>query len=75
MSGRGRPAAVGMVLAAAASLQVGAAFAVTLFDDLGPAGAASLRLGLAALVLWAIWRPSLAGDLRLRGCSASRSAA
>ena len=34
---RGRPAAVGMVLAAAASLQVGAAFAVTLFDDLGPA--------------------------------------
>ena len=56
-----------MVLAAAASLQVGAAFAVTLFDDLGPAGAASLRLGLAALVLWAIWRPSLAGDLRLAG--------
>ena len=63
----GRPAAVGMVLAAAASLQVGAAFAVTLFDDLGPAGAASLRLGLAAVVLWAIWRPRLAGDLRLAG--------
>jgi inner membrane transporter RhtA len=63
----GRPVAVGMVLAAAASLQVGAAFAVTLFDDLGPAGAAFLRLAFAAAVLWAIWRPSLAGDLRLAG--------
>ncbi len=62
---RGRPAAVGMVLAAAASLQVGAAFAVTLFDEAGPAGAAFLRLGFAAVVLWAIWRPRLDGDLRL----------
>jgi inner membrane transporter RhtA len=61
----GRPVAVGMVLAAAASLQVGAAFAVTLFDDVGPAGAAFLRLAFAAAVLWAIWRPPLAGDLRL----------
>ena len=58
--GRERGAAVGMVLAAAASLQVGAAFAVTLFDELGPAGAAFLRLGFAAVVLWAIWRPKLA---------------
>ena len=56
-----------MVLAAAASLQVGAAFAVTLFDDLGPAGAAFLRLALAAIVLWIVWRPSLDGDLRLAG--------
>jgi inner membrane transporter RhtA len=64
---RGRPAAVGMVLAAAGSLQVGAAFAVTLFDDVGPAGAAFLRLAFAAVVLWAIWRPKLAGDLRLAG--------
>ena len=58
------------------SLQVGAAFAVTLFDDLGPAGAAFLRLGLAALVLWAIWRPSLSRRPAAGGrCSASRSAA
>jgi inner membrane transporter RhtA len=56
---------VGLVLAAAGSLQVGAAFAVTLFDDLGPAGAAFLRLAFAAVVLWAIWRPRIAGDLRL----------
>jgi inner membrane transporter RhtA len=53
------------VLAAAVSPQVGAAFAVTLFDELGPAGAAFLRLAFAAIVLWAIWRPRLAGDLRL----------
>jgi inner membrane transporter RhtA len=61
--------AVGLVLAAAGSLQVGAAFAVTLFDDLGPAGAAFLRLAFAAIVLWAIWRPRMRShpprDLRL----------
>jgi inner membrane transporter RhtA len=65
---RERPVAVGLVLAAAGSLQVGAAFAVTLFDDLGPGGAAFLRLALAAIVLWAIWRPripSQPAELRL----------
>src|SRR5215212_4677309 len=60
-----RAAAVGLVLAAAVSPQLGAAFAVTLFDELGPAGAAFLRLGFAAIVLCAIWRPRLTGDLRL----------
>jgi inner membrane transporter RhtA len=64
---RERAAAVGLVLAAAVSPQVGAAFAVTLFDELGPAGAAFLRLAFAAIVLWAIWRPRLTGDLRLAG--------
>jgi inner membrane transporter RhtA len=68
---RERPVAVGMVLAAAASLQVGAAFAITLFDDLGPGGAAFLRLAFAALVLCAIWRPRIrshpARDLRIAG--------
>jgi inner membrane transporter RhtA len=58
-----------MVLAAAGSLQVGAAFAVTLFDDLGPGGAAFLRLLLAAVVLLALWRPRVRGhsmaDLRI----------
>ena len=56
---RERAVAVGLVLAAAGSLQVGAAFAVTLFDELGPGGAAFLRLALAAIVLWAIWRPKI----------------
>ncbi len=65
--GRGRAAAVGLVLVAAVSPQLGAALAVTLFDELGPAGAAFLRLAIAAIVLWAIWRPRLAGDLRLAG--------
>ena len=64
---RERAAAVGLVVVAAVSPQVGAALAVTLFDQLGPAGAAFLRLSLAAIVLWAIWRPRLTGDLRLAG--------
>src|SRR5919109_1931057 len=66
-AGRGRAAAVGLVLAAAASPQLGAALAVTLFDQLGPGGAAFLRLAFAAIVLWAIWRPRLTGALRLAG--------
>ncbi|HEY7523606.1 MAG TPA: EamA family transporter [Candidatus Limnocylindrales bacterium] len=66
-AGRERAVAVGLVLIAAASPQVGAAFAVTLFDELGPAGTAFLRLAFAAVVLWAIWRPRLTGDLRLAG--------
>jgi len=61
--------AVGLVLLAVGSLQVGAAFAVELFDELGPAGAAFGRLGFAALILVAIWRPHLRGrprgDLRV----------
>lgn len=65
--GRERAIAVGLVLASVVSPQVGAAFAVTLFDDLGAPGVAFLRLAIAALVLWLIWRPRLAGDLRLAG--------
>jgi inner membrane transporter RhtA len=65
--GRERAAAVGLVVIAAVSPQIGAAFAVMLFDELGPAGAAFLRLAFAAIILWAIWRPRLAGDLRLAG--------
>ena len=61
--------AVGLVVLAVGSLQVGAAFAVELFDELGPAGAAFGRLGFAALILVAIWRPRIRGrprgDLRV----------
>jgi len=61
--------AVGLVVLAVGSLQIGAAFAVELFDELGPAGAAFGRLGFAALILVAIWRPRLRGrprgDLRV----------
>ena len=62
---RQRATAVGLVLGAALSVQVGAAFAVTLFSELGPAGTAFLRLAFAAVVLCVIWRPRLTGDLKL----------
>ena len=55
---------IALVVVAVSTLQVGAAFAVTLFDEVGTAGAALLRLGIAALVLVAIWRPRLAGHAR-----------
>ncbi len=55
---------VALVLAAIASLQVGAAFAVTLFDDVGPAGASFLRLAIAAVVLLAWWRPRVRAHAR-----------
>jgi inner membrane transporter RhtA len=46
------------VLVGITSVQVGAAFATKLFDDLGPAGTVLLRVFFAALVLVAIWRPT-----------------
>jgi inner membrane transporter RhtA len=51
------PAPVGLVLGAVASLQVGAALAKGLFDELGAAGTVWLRLAVAAVVLLAVWRP------------------
>jgi len=51
-----------------ASVQIGAAIATTLFNDLGPAGAVLLRTGFAAVALVLFWRPRLRGrstvDLR-----------
>ena len=52
---------VALVVAGVASAQFGAGFAVTLFDELGSSGAVFLRLGFAALVLVAIWRPRVGG--------------
>jgi inner membrane transporter RhtA len=64
-----RASGVALVVAGVITAQFGAGFAVTLFDELGPAGAAFLRLFFAALVLVAMWRPRLRGhslaDLRL----------
>jgi inner membrane transporter RhtA len=51
-----------MVIAAAGSIQFGAAFAVTLFDSLGPGGATLLRLSFAAALLLVFWRPRLRGQ-------------
>jgi inner membrane transporter RhtA len=55
-----RSPAVGLVGAGAISVQFGAAFATKLFGRVGPAGAVTLRLVVAAVVLLAvrvIWRP------------------
>jgi inner membrane transporter RhtA len=54
----------GLVLVAIASVQFGAALARTLFDDLGPGGTVFLRVGLAAILLLALWRPSVKGVAR-----------
>ncbi len=59
-----RPLAVGLVLGGVASVQIGAALATTLFDELGPAGAVLLRIGFGAAVLVAIWRPAFERLLR-----------
>jgi inner membrane transporter RhtA len=53
-----------LVLASIASVQFGAAFAKTLFDELGAGGTVFLRTLVAAIVLALIWRPRLAGHDR-----------
>jgi inner membrane transporter RhtA len=58
------PLAVGLVVCAITSLQFGASFAATLFDDLGPAGVAFVRLAVAAIVLLVAWRPRVRGRTR-----------
>ena len=64
-----RASAVGLVLAAACSVQGGAAVAKSLFPQLGPPGVVFLRLAFGSAALWAIARPKLRGreraDLRL----------
>jgi inner membrane transporter RhtA len=47
------------VLGGIVSIQVGAAIATTLFDEVGPGGAVFLRIFLAAAVLMVLWRPAL----------------
>jgi inner membrane transporter RhtA len=47
------------VLIGIASVQLGSAVAKDLFASLGPGGAAFMRVGLAAIVLVAVWRPNL----------------
>jgi inner membrane transporter RhtA len=47
------------VLGGVFSVQVGAAVATTLFDELGPPATVFLRLLFAALALAALWRPSV----------------
>jgi inner membrane transporter RhtA len=53
-----------LVLTAVGSVQFGAALAKTLFDELGAGGTVFLRVGLAALLLVAVWRPRIGGRPR-----------
>jgi inner membrane transporter RhtA len=46
-----------LILVAICSVQFGAGFSATAFDEVGPAGMTLLRLAFAAVVLVAIWRP------------------
>jgi inner membrane transporter RhtA len=52
------------VIVGIASTQTGGAIAKTLFDELGPAATAFLRVALAAVLLALIWRPRLRGHRR-----------
>ena len=58
------PVGVGLVLAAALSVQTGAAVAALLFPRAGVAGVVTMRLTVAALVLLLVCRPRLRGHTR-----------
>jgi inner membrane transporter RhtA len=53
-----------LVVGAVSSVQFGAAFAKSIFDEIGPGGTVFLRMLFAALVLCAIWRPRISGHSR-----------
>jgi inner membrane transporter RhtA len=53
-----------LVLTAIASVQFGAAIAVTAFDRAGASGVVLLRLVFASLILLAVWRPRLRNHTR-----------
>jgi inner membrane transporter RhtA len=50
-----------LVLAAISSVQVGAALAKTLFDEIGAGGTVFVRVLFAALALVIVWRPRVSG--------------
>ena len=58
---------VGLVVLGILSVQVGAAFAKSLFPVLGPYGTVFLRLVFAALILMIAWRPRVRGHERSGG--------
>lgn len=53
-----------MIVGAIISVQVGAAIAATMFDEVGAAGMVFLRLGFASIILCALGRPKLRGRTR-----------
>lgn len=61
---RYRYSAVGLLVAGMLSVQFGAAFAITLFDELGGGGTVFLRSLFAAAILLAVFRPRIRGRSR-----------
>src|SRR3954454_24149550 len=55
-----------LVLGAIASVQLGAAIATTLFDELGPAGTVLLRTGFAGVALLLLWLPQIRGKTNVQ---------
>jgi inner membrane transporter RhtA len=55
----GRAPSPVLVVGAIGSVQFGSAIAATLFAQIGPAGAVSLRLVFGTVILLALWRPHL----------------
>ena len=53
-----------LVVGAGTSLLLGSAVVISLFDEVGQGGAVLLRVAFAALVLLAVWRPTLRGHSR-----------
>jgi inner membrane transporter RhtA len=58
---RAKATAIGLVLGGALSVQFGAAIAVLLFPRAGALGVVTLRLGMSAILLLAVCRPTLRG--------------
>jgi inner membrane transporter RhtA len=52
-----RAAPIGAVAISMVSVQAGASVAKGLFPEVGPLGVTALRVGLAALIMLALWRP------------------
>ncbi len=53
-----------LVLLGVVSVQLGAAFAKGMFSALGPLGTVFVRVGFAAVMLLALWRPRVRGHAR-----------
>jgi inner membrane transporter RhtA len=64
-----RTPGVALVLGAALSVQIGAAFAKSLFDEVGPPAVVFMRLSFGAVAVWLLFRPRFRGrswaELRL----------
>ncbi len=65
-----RVPAQALVLTSISSVQAGAAWATTIFKDVGASGACLLRLGAASLVMLAVTRPSLRAMSRRQALTA-----